>query len=427
MRVTTALIYDKGVFSIQSQTGKLLHTQQQVSTGRRILTPADDPIASARALELRQSKSVNEQFTFNQGYANDNLRLVENKLTGAGDILHYVRERAVQAGNGTLLPEDLGYLAEDMRRQFEALTSIANAQDGLGEYLFSGYKADAKPFEGNISNLTYQGDQGSRSIQVSATRYMPVSFAGDAVFDRARYVDPYKVADNDALYSFKALKNSGTADPLTVRLDAATVPLDVANQGRRYVVNYAETTPGDPTTGAYQIQEIIPGLAQRVAVATGLAPGSTHTFNGIEIDLPAHVPSALNPSDPGNIENGDSFELFVASTNTFTNFALFVSSLEDSGDVGQAGGVAFALENLDYGMENLSKLRAQAGSQMVELENLKNVGSDLNLQYAQAISRQEDVDYAKAISDLTLQQTFLQAAQQSFAKTSNLSLFNYLR
>lgn len=67
LRVTTGMIYDQGVGSIQKGTAQLLHTQQQVSTGRRILTPADDPVASARALEVTQSKRVNDQFQINQG------------------------------------------------------------------------------------------------------------------------------------------------------------------------------------------------------------------------------------------------------------------------------------------------------------------------------------------------------------------------
>ena len=76
MRVTTGMIYDSGLASIQKQNSQLLNTQQQVATGRRILTPSDDPVASARALEVSQSKSVNALYISNQGYANDALKLV---------------------------------------------------------------------------------------------------------------------------------------------------------------------------------------------------------------------------------------------------------------------------------------------------------------------------------------------------------------
>jgi flagellar hook-associated protein 3 FlgL len=424
MRISTSMIYQKGLMAIQQQTADMLKTQQQVATGRRVLTPADDPIAAARALELNQSRAVTQQFGLNLGYADDNLKLLENKLTGIGDILQYSRERAVQAGNGAYSADDVRYIATDLKSQFDALLALGNSQNGQGEYIFSGYKAGVQPFNGGLGGVSYAGDQGDRTIQVSASRFMPVSLAGDQVFDRTRQIDGYKVTDNDALYSFKGNNNKGTTGALTVSLDAASLPLAEANQGRRYIVTYSESTPGDPATGTYGVEEIVPGVG-RSTVATGLAPGAPYAFNGIEIDLPAHVPAA-NPNDPANIEDGDAFEVMVASSNMFTNFALAVSAFEDHSGVGPAGGVAFALENLDFAIENVLKARTQVGSQMVEVEQLQSLGGDLELQYTEAISRLEDVDYADAISRLMKHQTFLQAAQQSYLRVTNLSLFNFL-
>ena len=306
MRISTGMIYDKGLYSMQRQSSDLLHTQQQVSTGRRIVTPADDPIAAARVLQLNQSQSINEQFDANIGYANDNMRLFEGQLTGASDILQYVRERAVQAGNGALSETDRGYIAKDLRAQFDALKAIANSRDGQGNYIFAGYQADQPPFVGNLQAegtaptlpvVPYGGDQGERTIQVSASRHMPISLPGEAV------------------------------------------------------------------------------------------------FGGI-----------------------------------FDKLASFISALEQPGaaQTGIAASVSQVLQDIDGGLENMLQKRAQIGSQLTETQQLKTLGDDLGLQYATTVSRLQDVDYAEAISNLTKQQTLLQAAQQSFAKISNLSLFNYI-
>ena len=75
MRVSTNMIFDQGVRALQTQSAALLYTGQQIATGRKILTPADDPVASARALDVTQSRSVNKQFITNQGYAEDALKL----------------------------------------------------------------------------------------------------------------------------------------------------------------------------------------------------------------------------------------------------------------------------------------------------------------------------------------------------------------
>src|SRR5690606_17935548 len=173
MRVTTGMLYSKGLQQIQAQTANLLRTQQQIANGRRILTPADDPVSAARALEIRQSKSSNEQFLNNQAVANDRLRTAENRLTGVADILQYVRERTVQAGNAALGAKELGYIATDLRAQFEALLGLANSKDAQGDYVFGGYQTHQAPYVGGFGSISYQGDDHQLAVQVSPSRFMP--------------------------------------------------------------------------------------------------------------------------------------------------------------------------------------------------------------------------------------------------------------
>ena len=84
------------------------------------------------------------------------------------------------------------------------------------------------------------------------------------------------------------------------------------------------------------------------------------------------------------------------------------------------------MTNLDQASSNILRVRAQIGTRMNEIESLGNLNDSLGFQYQQTLSNLQDLDYAKAISDLTRQQTSLQAAQQSFVKISQLSLFNFL-
>lgn len=396
MRVSTNMIYDRGVATIQRQTADLLKTQQQVSSGRRILTPADDPIGAARALEITQSKAINTQFTTNQGYAEDNLKLLENRLTGVGEVLQYVRERTIQAGNAALSQTELKFIATDLRAQYEALVGLANSQDANNEFLFAGYKSQTQPFQGGFGAVEYVGDEGTRTIQVSSSRFMPVSFPGSEVFQRTRPLDA------SAISVAPASANAGTA---TLSPTASSVP-DV--QRARYIVQWdganftaLRRVPGMPDEGV-------------TVTPTGTPPTS------IELDGMSFTVSAT-PAD------GDRFEVFAASTDIFANLAVFIDALERPGPSGMAGGaVGFALETLDSGLDNILRVRAQIGSQLVEVENLRNVGEDLDIQYATTLSRLQDVDFAEAISRLTRQQTFLEAAQASFVRVTGLSLFNFI-
>ena len=187
MRVSTGMVFDANVGTMQRQTALLLHTQQQVATGRRILTPADDPVAAARALEVTQSRDINAQYSTNQDNARTCLGLVEGQLAAVGEMIQSVQERAVQAGNATLSASDRASIAMELRARFDELLGIANATDGTGQFLFSGYQGSNAPFSGNVAaGVAYAGDDGQRALQISASRQLPVSDSGNDVFMRIR-------------------------------------------------------------------------------------------------------------------------------------------------------------------------------------------------------------------------------------------------
>lgn len=405
MRISTNMIYDRGVGSIQQQWSNILQTQQQVATGRRVLTPADDPISSARALEISQSQNVNGQFQTNIGYADDRLKLLEGKLTGVTDTLQYIREKVVAAGNGAYSDEDLRYTATDLRAQFEALLALANSQDGTGDYLFAGYRANEKPFEGDLAGVGYNGDHGTQTVQVSASRFMPVSLPGSDVFLRTQALTP------DIAAVKTGVREDGSANQGDASLAASlVVPVDSSLLGRRYAVTYRDDGVSPPS---WEVSEYRPDVATPITTSVATLPA---TIDGFTLDVAS-----------GSAVDGDRFEVFISSPNVFDNLGMLIDAMERPGPSGMAGGaVAEGLRNIDAGLENILKTRAQIGSQLTETEALTSLGSDLDLQYATTLSGLQDVDYAEAISRLTQQQTYLQAAQQSFMRVSGLSLFNYL-
>lgn len=84
------------------------------------------------------------------------------------------------------------------------------------------------------------------------------------------------------------------------------------------------------------------------------------------------------------------------------------------------------MTNLDQAFGNISRVQASVGTRMRELDSLGDTSSDLEVQHKQTLSKLQDLDYAKAISEFTQQQVQLEAAQKSFAQVSGLSLFDYL-
>ena len=454
MRVSTSMVFDAGVRTINAQTGKLLHLQQQVATGRRIVTPADDPVAAARVLELTQASDVVTQFARNRGNAQGSLAMEENQLTGIGELVTRVRELTVQGGNGSLTRENRRAITSELRARFEELMGYANARDGNGKYLFSGYMGDTRPFSGSVEEvakaggtITYHGDDGQRLLQVSPSRVIEVSDSGKDIFQRVKNGNGTFVTDVNVANTGTAVIDGGAITDPAAWDASPTHHVQISfyvNATVQPTVTYydlIDTDPDSPTVG----NSLLTGGAP---LAPTTNPGPPPTFSdptglrtyasGQAIALKS-TPTEPNPFDLGSNVlingvpgDGDSFTIEPSTTqDLFKTLATLIVDLEDvtSNDAQNAllsNRIGFALTNLDQAEQNVLRVRAQIGSRLQEVDSLQAINEDIQIQYQQAISGLQDLDYAKTISDLTRKQTDLQAAQQSFVQISRLSLFNYL-
>lgn len=183
MRVSTSQIYQLGTRSIMDGQSELYKTQNQLGTKRRILTPKDDPVASAQILLDTQARGVISQYVDNQADANSQLALEESQIKSVVDALQYIRAQVIAGGNASYTDSQRAYIASDLQSQFDHLLGVANSQDASGQYLFSGFQGQTKPFQLQADgSVNYLGDNGQRLMQVSASRQIPVSDTGYAVF-----------------------------------------------------------------------------------------------------------------------------------------------------------------------------------------------------------------------------------------------------
>ena len=442
MRISTGMIFDAGVRTLNKQTSGLLHLQQQVSTGRRIVTPSDDPVAAARALEVQQAQDITGQYTANLSNAKSSLGLSEAALGSVGDLLARVRELAVQAGNTTLAPSDRNSIAQELRANFDQLLGLANSTDGTGQYLFSGYMGSTKPFAGTVATgVSYAGDEGQRRLQVSASRQLEVSDSGNDVFRRIASGNGFFATGFDA-----ANGGSGVVDGGSVTNPATWSALADKNYEIRFwkdpassntYYDIVDTTAGSPTNGNSLLTSA-PAASPPAAFSGGLrtytsgqaiplkSQGSEPVF-----DLGASVTITGVPASSG--ATPDKFTIAPStSQDVFATISNLINALENQQTTGAAGGapisnqIGFALTNLDQATDRILSVRSGIGSRLSEVDALDNTNSAMSLQYQQTLSGLQDVDYAKAISDLTRGQTNLTAAQKSFQMIAQLSLFNYL-
>src|SRR5690554_3323784 len=106
MRISSSLLFQTGLNSINAQQSDLMHLFQQIGSGQRMVTPADDPLAAAQAINIRQSQTMNMRYAENREVAKSNLGIEENTLSSVVDLMIDVKTRLVEAGNGTMSDSD---------------------------------------------------------------------------------------------------------------------------------------------------------------------------------------------------------------------------------------------------------------------------------------------------------------------------------
>ena len=230
MRISSTQIYQQGVESMLERQRELAETQLQVSTGKRILRPSDDPSGSVRILDLKESEQRLAQYQRNADWATARLDQEETALDSITNILQRVRELNVQGNNDTYTATDRAAIAAEVGQLRDNFLQLVNSQDANGEYIFSGYRTLSKPMEQTLNaageaQFSYNGDEGQRLLQIGESREVAIGDPG-SIFMNVASVDPTVVSGERAMGEIidavAVAFNAGTASQETLTdLDTA--------------------------------------------------------------------------------------------------------------------------------------------------------------------------------------------------------------
>ena len=402
MRIATNTLYDRGLAAINTAQINLSKAQEQVSTGKRVNTAADDPIAATEILRTTSSLANNTQYIANQDAANAQLGTTDSTLGQVSDLLQTVRTTLVSANNGALSDSERSALSTDLKSRLDSLVALANTKDGDGHYLFGGYRSDSTPFANNGTSVTYAGDDGARNVQVSATRQITVSESGADVFNRV-------VQGNGVFTTAAASTNTGSGI-----VDTGTVANPAALTGHGYDVKF--TVANGTTT--YQVTDTTTNTP--VGSATAFTAGSTVSFGGLQFGI------------GGSPADGDHYTVAPAGKQSVFQTLqdavnLLAQPTSGSGAIAKlSSGLASAVSNIDNALNHTSSVRASVGVRQNELTALASSASATATDGQARLSTLQDTDYASAVADLTKDQAGLSAAQKVFATINTKSLFDYL-
>ncbi|ASV54981.1 Flagellar hook-associated protein FlgL [Lelliottia jeotgali] len=260
MRISTQMMYQQNMRGITDSQSKWLGYGEQMSTGKRVNRPSDDPIAASQAVVLSQAQAQNSQFALARTFATQKVSLEENVLGQVTTAIQSAQEKIVNAGNGTLSDVDRASLATDLQGIRDQLLNLANSADGNGRYIFAGFKTDTAPFD--QTDGSYNGGDTAITQQVDSARNMQVSHTGSDVFDKfTSNAKPEPAGSTQETNLFKILDSAIAAlnTPIEgdqTKADDFTASIDKANRGLSNSLDNVLTVRADLGTKLTELDKL---------------------------------------------------------------------------------------------------------------------------------------------------------------------------
>ncbi len=151
MRVTFKTVNANIQKNISNRYSQLSRYQEQLSTGKRLLRPSDDPVDVSNDMKLRTKLTQLKQFKRNMEDGLARMNVSSTAMTSLNDLVHRMRELAVQASNDTLIDTDRKYIQQEVDQLYRQVVSVVNTKF-KGEYVFNGTQIKIPPFEIGVSN-----------------------------------------------------------------------------------------------------------------------------------------------------------------------------------------------------------------------------------------------------------------------------------
>jgi flagellar hook-associated protein 3 FlgL len=406
IRISTQTVTERSLSAMLKQQSQVSDTQQQLSTGRRVLTPSDDPASAARVLGLNRAVNTLAQYQSNIDRLTSRLETEEGELTGATNLLQRVRELTVQGNNDVLSSIDRGAIASEIRQFRDQLFSMANAKDSGGEYVFAGYQSSTRPFSYNAGVYTYNGDNGQRELQIAPSRTVA---DGDNGFDTFMNVATGPVATVNVI--------APTA-PAPAAINAGDITIDGGN-GNGPISIGALPAASNPTERATQLRDAINAIVGQTGVTAVNATATTLTLTAVDgTGVTINLSGTATTADTG-LTAGTTVPV-TSRRSIFETLDLLATDLEAGNSVNRY------ITDVQLALDTIIEVRTTVGGRLYAVEEQKSVNDDLKLVLETHRSEERDLDYAEAITRLESQMNALQAAQQAYVKVKGLSLFNYL-
>jgi len=412
-RISTSLSTSELQRNMRKQEYRLNKVNNQLGNQQRIQNLRDDPIAAGHLVRYQSYVSRINQFQKNAQTLTDKLTVAEGYINQSVQILQTVREIAVQGANGIYTNEDLKNMAVEVDELLKELVQNGNAVNSEGSAIFGGTSTNRTAFDvisgpvdgSSVSYITevhYNGSIDGNKFEVDENAYMTFQPAGNRIF----------WAENQQLYSDRDATGYRVSQDSVISIDGKEIKI---NAGDNVYSIISKINNSDVAVKA-SIDPLTNGL-------------NLSTTDAHQIWLTDEKGTILN--DLGVIKDSTQRPPYnLASTTKVSGGSVFdaVIALRDamlSGDTETIGGKA--LGAIDRGLDNLITRLAETGAQYERAQQNITRNEKTALDTTARISREGDVDFSQAVTDLKLLEYVQKATFSTASKLYSTSLLDYMR
>lgn len=412
-RVSSQMYNNDTQRNLRSQDSRLNRANNQIGSQQKLQTLREDPLAAGHLVRYESYLNRVNTFEKNALILTDEFALREGYMEDSLGIMQRIRELAVEGANGIYGKDDLKNMAAEVDELLQALIQNANAISSDGNFLFAGTNTKSTPFDielGNvegsgvplIQNVHYNGNIDANMIEIDEQKYLINDNIGNKTF----------WAENQQVFGARDASQWQASQDSVISVDGVNIKVSAGDNVYALVskINSSDAAVKasvDPVTRALN-------FSTTDARQLWLQDIDGDTLNELGIINDKSQLPPYNYAKGVRVAGGSMFDTVIA----FRNALL-------SGDQESIGGRV--LGSLDMGIGSLVNRVAKSGSEYERAQLNATRSSKVALDVTQQISREGDLDYTKAITDLKMLEYTNQATLMQAGKMYNSTLLNYMK
>ena len=402
MKISNSFLFDQAIKNIQISQSDVAKSRERIASGKSLVRPSDDT-SKLRSIEILKSQQRKiESFDQTINFLTDRYKLEESVLGSASDILIRLKELAIQASNDTLSITDRDIIGVEVESLRDELIAIANTRDVEGNFIFAGSKTENQPYvlDQDTGSVSYEGDNRRLFAAVSETRNIQSNTDGSEIF---RGVDREK-----RTFELEGIDRAGT---FNFRVGKSVIEIEIESPlTEEGIARSVESALARSEISSEVDVELVDGIPKLSVTLTGL---ESLALDGIEVTQGDASSNPLDVTETSSERVGIAF---------FEMIGDFLTALKND----DRGDIARSVSELTSAQENMAISLGSIGAKLNNLERQGDINADYRFRLDQLLSGEEDLDYAKAVTQFNAEMVRLEATQASFAKVAQLSLFQFI-